>query len=68
MTKARKAPLNKNKPRGNRGAKIAGIMFIVLSALVALSMVVAGASGQQTPKAVVPVVTSAPTAMPAATP
>lgn len=53
MTKARKAPVNKNKPRGNRGAKIAGIMFIVLSALVALSMVVAGASGSQTPQPVV---------------
>lgn len=59
MTKARKAPVKKKTPRTNRGAKIAGIMFIVLSALVALSMVVAGASGSQTPKAIVP--TSVPT-------
>lgn len=40
MAKAKKAPLKKaNKPQ-NRGLKIASILFVVLGALVALSMVV----------------------------
>lgn len=65
MTKARKAPQKKVNRNQNRGLKIATAMFVLLSALVALSMVLSGVFTQNPkisapPTFAVPTITRAP--------